>query len=52
MSRITELEETVAQMKFLLQVWEPRVICPQCGNRYTQPACGPTHAIVENLVYG
>lgn len=36
----------------LLRAWEPRVICPQCGSRYTARACGPTHAVVAGLLEG
>lgn len=34
----------------LLQAWEPRVKCLQCGQRYSKPPCGPTHASVAALI--
>jgi len=46
-----ETNDEIEALRGLLQAWEPRVICPQCGERYTTTACGPTHAIVHHLVY-
>ena len=34
------------RLRDLLQAWEPRVTCPQCGQRYAERACGPTHALL------
>ena len=48
---IPEVVELLARLRDLLQAWEPRVNCPQCGRRYVREACGPTHASVLNLVY-
>lgn len=39
---IRELDD----LRSLLQAWEPRVVCPQCGQRYAARACGPSHALV------
>lgn len=50
--RLAELAETIQRQRSLLQAWEPRVRCPQCGKRYSESACGPTHAIVSALVKG
>jgi hypothetical protein len=47
-----EAAELVCSLRDLLQVWEPRVRCPQCGQRYAAWACGPTHASVAHLVRG
>ena len=41
----------VVELRDLLQLWEPRVNCPQCGERYRHRACGPTHAVIHALVY-
>lgn len=45
-----EAAEMISRLRDLLQAWEPRVICPQCGQRYSDTACGPTHAVVMALV--
>ncbi len=42
----------VDDLRSCLQAWEPRVRCPQCGQRYSDLACGPTHAVVAQLVRG
>lgn len=42
--------ELIETLRHLLQQWEQRVVCPQCGHRYSDRACGPTHAVVMNLV--
>jgi hypothetical protein len=33
----------------LLVSWADRVSDPQCGQRYSATACGPTHAVIWNL---
>jgi hypothetical protein len=43
--------EMVTALRDLLQAWSPRAICPQCGQHYDEWSCGPTHAIVKNLVW-
>lgn len=49
---LTEAAETIEGLRVLLQAWEPRVRCPQCGQRYSERACGPAHAIVWFRVKG
>jgi hypothetical protein len=49
---LAENAETISTLRSLLQAWEPRIRCPQCGQRYTDSACGPTHAIVWFHVTG
>jgi hypothetical protein len=49
--RLASGDKMTLELRGLLQAWEPRVSCPQCGQRYTKTACGPTHAIVANLVF-
>lgn len=51
-SAIAALTEDRDELRALCQVWEQRVNCPQCGQRYHQRACGPTHALVWHLVKG
>ena len=48
---LDEAAEVITALRDLLQAWAPRVRCPQCGERYSGRACGPTHAIVKNLVW-
>jgi len=43
--------ELIRRLRSLLQEWEPRVTCPQCGQRYSAVSCGPTHAAVWALVH-
>lgn len=38
--------DEIADLRYLLRAWEPRVRCLQCGERYRHRACGPTHALV------
>lgn len=45
---IEDVEEDIADD--LLVAWETRVLCPQCGKRYTAVGCGPTHAIISARV--
>jgi len=45
-----ELIRLAARRRSLLEAWEPRVTCPQCGERYSATACGPTHALVHDAV--
>ena len=49
---LAEAAEKIEALQSLLQQWEPRVLCPQCGQRYSERACGPTHAIVWFHVHG
>jgi hypothetical protein len=49
---LSETDEMIESLRSLLQAWEPRIRCPQCGQRYGERACGPTHAIVWHLVQG
>jgi hypothetical protein len=49
---LEEAAETIGVLRSLLQAWEPRVRCPQCGNRYSEAPCGPAHAIVAFQVAG
>lgn len=46
-----EAAEVITALRDLLQAWAPRIRCPQCGQRYDEWSCGPTHAIVRNLVW-
>ena len=46
---LDEQNAKLAAARDLLQAWEPRVICPQCGQRYSCRACGPTHAVVSAI---
>jgi hypothetical protein len=48
----SEAAEMIESLRSLLQAWEPRVRCPQCGQRYSGSACGPAHAIAWHLVQG
>lgn len=43
--------ETIARLRDLLEAWEPRVRCPQCGSRYSDSPCGPTHTAVFALIW-
>ena len=49
---MAEATEKIEALRSLLEAWEPRVVCPQCGQRYSEQACGPTHAIVWSHVHG
>jgi hypothetical protein len=49
---LDEAAKMITALRGLLQEWEPRVRCLQCGRRYHDEACGPTHAIVWHLVKG
>lgn len=40
----------IQRQRALLQAWEPRVRCPQCGGKYTDSPCGPSHAEIAALV--
>jgi hypothetical protein len=42
----------ITDLRSLLQSWEPRVRCPQCGLRYSDLACGMTHASIMAMVKG
>lgn len=42
----------IGDLRALLQSWEPRVLCPQCGLRYSDQACGATHAAIIAMVKG
>lgn len=48
---IIDQSVTIVCLRSLLHEWERRVVCPQCGQRYQERACGPTHAEVFALVY-
>lgn len=50
-ARWRAVEAEHEQLRGLLIAWESRVVCPQCGQRYTERACGPTHAVVHALVH-
>lgn len=51
--RLQTLTNERDDLRHLLQAFEERVTCPQCGNRYTTSlACGPSHAVVARLVLG
>lgn len=43
--------ETIQSLRHLLQAWEPSVRCAQCGQRYSEQACGPTHAFIYSQVH-
>jgi len=43
--------ETISALRVLLEAWEPHVRCAQCGERYRDRACGPTHATVTALIW-
>ena len=47
---LAEAAEEIGILRHLLAEWEPRVRCPQCGCRYSERACGPTHAIIWHQV--
>lgn len=49
---VERLENEVDDLRHLLQTWEERVTCLQCGERYTKRACGPTHAVIRAMVEG
>lgn len=49
---LAKADETIGDLRHLLQQWEPRVVCSQCGQRYAERACGPTHAVVMAMVNG
>lgn len=50
---VKALEAERDALRDLVQSFEQRVVCPQCGNRYTTSlACGPSHALVARLVLG
>lgn len=46
----TSALDRIDALEDLLRAWEPRIGCPQCGRRYRERACGPTHALVAALV--
>ena len=48
----SDAADLIGRLRSLLREWEPRVTCPQCGQRYRDRACGPTHAAVWALVTG
>jgi hypothetical protein len=50
-ARMDEAAELIHRLRGLLREWEPRVTCPQCGQRYSATACGPAHAAVWALVH-
>ncbi len=39
--------DEIAALRALLQTWEPRLRCLQCGERYSDRSCGSEHAIVR-----
>lgn len=47
---VRESREREQQLLNLTRVWEQRVVCPQCGMRYQEVACGPSHASVWALL--
>lgn len=49
---VKQLENEVDDLRHLLQEFEPRVRCRQCGERYSHRACGPSHAIAAALIKG
>lgn len=49
---IRALENERDDLRGLLQAFVPRVGCPQCGLRYSERACGPSHAVVWRLIDG
>jgi hypothetical protein len=42
----------INDLRSLLQAWEPRVRCPQCGQRYSGQACGTAHAAIIAMISG
>jgi hypothetical protein len=48
--KAAEADQTIATLRAILKAWEPRVLCGQCGQRYSELPCGPTHAIVKAQV--
>ena len=44
---LARASEEIAALRALLQTWEPRLRCLQCGERYSERSCGPEHAIVR-----
>jgi hypothetical protein len=44
---LARASEEIAALRALLQAWEPRLRCLQCGERYSERSCGPEHAIVR-----
>ena len=49
---IEAMSEELVLLRTLVQSWEPRVRCPQCGQRYLARACGPDHALIMHAVQG
>lgn len=49
---LARFAEEIGALRSLLQAWEPRVLCPQCGKQYSEWSCGPTHGIVKVQVFG
>lgn len=47
---VERLENEIDELRNLLQQWEPRVRCQQCGARYAHEACGPSHATIAAMV--
>lgn len=43
-------QEALRDVHALAMMWEHRVSCLQCGLRYSRRACGPSHALVANMV--
>lgn len=41
------LEDSVDFLRGVLTAWEPRVRCPQCGQRYSETACGFAHVQIQ-----
>ena len=44
---LARASEEIAALRALLQAWELRLRCLQCGERYSERSCGPEHAIAR-----
>jgi hypothetical protein len=44
---LARASDEIAALRALLQAWEPRLRCLQCGERYSERSCGPEHAIAR-----
>jgi hypothetical protein len=49
---VAGLQEDRDFYRELARNWIDRVGCPQCGQMYEKPACGPTHALIYTRVKG
>jgi len=50
--QLAQMRRERDEARALLRTWEPRVICPQCGQRYSERVCGFAHAAIQAALEG